>query len=37
MKPTSFHEGKARSFTPLPAHIADELRHYDAYLHDVRD
>jgi integrase len=36
MKPTSFHEAKARSFTPLPVHIADELRRYDAYLHDVR-
>lgn len=36
MKPTSFHEAKARSFTPLPSHIADELRRYDAYLHDVR-
>jgi integrase len=36
MKPTSFHEAKARSFTPLPVHIADELRSYDAYLHDVR-
>jgi integrase len=36
MKPTSFHEAKARSFTPLPAHIADELRHFDTYLHDVR-
>ncbi|MGF6468860.1 tyrosine-type recombinase/integrase [Paraburkholderia youngii] len=36
MKPTSFHEAKARSFTPLPVHIADELSRYDAYLRDVR-
>jgi site-specific recombinase XerD len=36
MKPTSCHEAEARSIAPLPAHIADELRRYDAYLHDVR-
>jgi site-specific recombinase XerC len=36
MKPISLHEAKARSFTRLPAHITDELRRYDAYLHDAR-
>jgi site-specific recombinase XerD len=36
MKPTNFREAKARLSTPLPTHIADELRRYDAYLHDVR-
>ena len=36
MKPTSLHEAKARFCRPLPTHIADELRRYDAYLHDAR-
>jgi site-specific recombinase XerD len=38
MKPTRLHAAKptARSFPAFPAHIADELRRYDAYLRDVR-
>jgi hypothetical protein len=36
MKPTSLHEVRARFCRPLPTHIADELRRYDAYLHDAR-
>ncbi|RZF23521.1 integrase [Paraburkholderia sp. UYCP14C] len=38
MKPTSLRptNPNARSFASFPAHIADELHRYDAYLRDVR-
>ncbi len=38
MKPTAFHRAtpKTQSSASFPAHIAGELRRYDAYLRDVR-